>query len=124
NNQPFGNVFCGQLALCVNADPAGMYRYCNYKCTMPSQCPADTTCVQVVDSMGNPIGNVCAYTSGPNGNKDLGQACGPTDTCKTGQLCDTVCRAQCNGPGASCASGTCTRLDDTASGKVIGYVCK
>jgi hypothetical protein len=68
---------------------------------------------------------VCAYVSGPNGNKDLGQACTPaSDVCKAGQLCDGMCRAQCDGPGAACATGTCTEVDDTASGKVIGYVCK
>lgn len=121
---PFGNVFCGQLAVCVNADQAQMFRYCNYKCVAQPDCPAQTVCQTYTDSQGNPLGNVCAYTSGPNGNKDLGQTCTATDTCKTGQLCDGTCLPQCDGPGATCATGTCTVVNDTASGKVIGYVCK
>jgi len=123
---PFGNVFCGQLTVCVNADPPPnpMFRYCSYKCQTQSDCPAQTTCQEFRDSSGNPIGNVCAYNSGANGNKDLGEACTNADTCKGGQLCDGVCRVQCDGPGATCATGSCTRVDDTASGKVIGYVCK
>jgi hypothetical protein len=124
SGHPFGNVFCSQLSLCVNADPAGAYRYCNYKCTAQTVCPAQTTCVPVTDAMGMPLGSVCAYTSGPNGTKNAGDACSGTDICKTGLLCDGVCRSQCDGPGAPCASGTCTRLDDPATSKVIGYVCK
>jgi hypothetical protein len=124
NNQPFGSVFCSQLTTCVNADAARVYRYCNYKCVAQADCPAQTTCQALMDNMGNLIGSVCAYNSGPNGNKDVGEACGATDTCKTGQLCDTTCKLQCDGPGATCASGTCQRLDDPGSGRVIGYVCK
>ncbi len=121
---PFGNVFCGQLAICVNADAAQQFHYCNYKCGSQADCPAQTTCQPLMDSMGNVIGNVCAYNSGPNGNKDLGQACTASDVCKTGQLCAGTCATQCDGPGATCASGTCTRVDDPASGKIIGYVCQ
>jgi hypothetical protein len=122
---PYYNRFCGQLTTCVNADAARMFRYCNYKCESQADCPAQTTCQPLLDSSGNAIGNVCAYVSGPNGNKDLGQACAPaSDVCKAGQLCDGMCRPQCDGPGAACATGTCTEADDPASGKVIGYVCK
>jgi hypothetical protein len=123
-NQPFGNVFCGQLTFCVNADQALMFRYCNYKCDSQADCPAQTTCQPLTDGSGNTIGNVCAYNSGPNGNKNLGDACANTDVCKTGQLCDGTCKAQCDGVGATCATGTCQRVDDAVSGKVIGYVCK
>ena len=49
------------------------------------------------------------YNSGPNGNKDLGQACSDGDVCTRGLLCDGVCAQQCDGPGATCATGTCTR---------------
>jgi hypothetical protein len=122
---PFGNVFCSQLGACVGAGTAATAKYCIYKCTMNSQCPSQTSCQQYFDNMGVAIGIACAYDSGPNGNKDLGQTCTPpTDKCKSGQLCDGVCRPQCDGPGGTCASGTCTRLDDTAVNKVIGYVCK
>jgi hypothetical protein len=121
---PFGNVFCGQLTVCVNADQALMFRYCNYKCVSQADCPAQTTCEELMDGSGNLIGNVCAYNSGPNGNKSLGEACTNTDVCQTGQLCAGVCAPQCDGPGAACTSGTCTRIDDPANGKVIGYVCK
>ena len=121
--QPFGNVFCGQLTLCVNADAAKIFRYCNYLCNVQADCPAQTICQAYTSSDGT-SGHVCAYASGPNGNKNLGDPCGPGDVCKAGQLCDGVCRTQCDGPGAACASGTCTRLDDPASGKVIGYVCR
>jgi hypothetical protein len=120
----FGLGYCGQLTACVNADAAQQFRYCNYKCTLQSDCPQQTVCEPLMDNQGNTIGNVCAYNSGPNGNKDLGQACGANDVCKQGQLCDTVCRAQCDGPGATCATGSCTELDDPSDNRVIGYVCK
>jgi len=119
-NAPFGNAVCRQLTTCVNADAANVFRYCNYKCSSQADCPAQTTCQALTDGSGN----VCAYNSGPNGNKDLGQTCTNSDTCKAGQLCAGVCALQCDGPGATCATGTCTRVDDPASGKVIGYVCK
>jgi len=123
-NMPiFQNAFCGQLTTCINADAAQMFRYCSYKCNSQADCPAQTTC-QPVYIGGNPVGNACAYNSGPNGNKDLGQACASSDVCKTGQLCDGTCLPQCDGPGAACATGTCSVVNDTASGKVIGYVCK
>jgi hypothetical protein len=124
NMQPFGGVICGQLTTCVNADQPRLFRYCNYKCTVQADCPAQTTCQALMDGSGNIIGSVCAYNSGPNGNKDLGMPCGASDTCKTGQLCDTTCKAQCDGPGGTCATGTCQRLDDPATGRVIGYVCQ
>jgi hypothetical protein len=122
---PFGSVFCAQLTLCINADPTpSTFRYCNYKCVTQADCPAQTTCQPYTDQNGN-VGNVCAYNSGVNGNKDLGQACTNSDVCKQGQLCNGTCSPQCNGPGdTSCASGTCQRIDDPASGKIIGYACK
>jgi hypothetical protein len=120
----FGNVFCGQLTVCVNADAALKFRYCNYKCTTQADCPAQTTCQPLMDGSGNVIGNVCAYNSGPNGNKDLGQSCGAGDVCKTGQLCAGTCVMQCDGPGATCAMGTCAPLPDAATGKIIGYACQ
>ena len=120
----FGNIFCGQLTVCVNADAAKLFRYCNYKCSSQADCPAQTTCQALFDAQGNPIGDVCAYNSGPSGNKDLGQTCTAADTCKAGQLCDGTCLPQCDGPGATCATGTCTVVNDTASGKIVGYVCK
>ena len=121
----FGYGFCSQLTACINADPTQMQRYCNYKCVAQSDCPAETTCQQYFDGQGNVLGMACGYDSNASGNKDLGQACTPpTDKCKTGQLCDGVCRTQCDGPNGTCVTGSCTRLDDAASGKVIGYVCK
>ena len=122
---PYGLKSCGQLTVCVNADAAQDFLYCNYKCETQADCPAQTICQALFDKDNNPIGNVCAYTAGPNGTKDLGQACTPaTDVCKTGQLCDGTCLPQCDGPGAACATGTCTVVNDTATGRVIGYVCK
>ncbi|HEX6835087.1 MAG TPA: hypothetical protein VF334_00865 [Polyangia bacterium] len=121
--QTFGTGLCGQLTTCINADQAQMFRYCSYKCSSQADCPAQTTCQPVMVG-GTTVGNACAYNSGPNGNKDLGQTCTSTDVCKSGQLCDGTCVPQCDGPGAACATGTCTVLDDTATGKVIGYVCK
>jgi hypothetical protein len=122
--QGFYNIFCGQLTVCVNADAALKLRYCNYRCSAQADCPAQTTCTPLFDSMGNPDGMVCAYNSGPNGTKNLGDACTNSDVCKTGLLCAGTCVPQCDGPGATCATGSCTELDDPASGKVIGYVCK
>lgn len=125
SGNPVGNVFCGQLAVCIGASATATVKYCNYKCRSQNDCPLETSCQQYFDGMGNPLGFVCGYDSGPTGNKDLGQACTPpTDKCKTGQLCDGVCRVQCSGPGAPCPSGSCTELDDPATQKVIGWVCK
>ncbi len=122
----FGVPFCGQLTACVNADQAQMFRYCSYRCTSQTDCPAQTTCKPYFTN-GQPDGLVCAYNSGPNGNKNLGDACTAADVCKTGLLCAGTCLPQCDGPGATCASGTCTLVTDggdMASGKIIGYVCK
>lgn len=124
SGKPYYEKFCRQGTSCVNADPARMFLYCSYTCRTQADCPAQTACQAELDGNGNAIGDVCAYVSGPSGNKDLGQPCGAGDVCKTGQLCDGVCRAQCDGPGAACATGSCSELDDAASGKVIGYVCK
>jgi hypothetical protein len=121
----FGSGICQQTFQCVAADQAKLFRYCLYECNGQADCPAQTTCRVLFDSSGNAIGNVCAIDSGDLGNKDLGQVCVVgVDTCKTGQLCDGVCRPQCDGPGATCARGACTLLLDTAKQKVIGYVCK
>lgn len=102
-----------------------MFRYCNYKCKSQTDCPAQTTCQPATDGSGNPIGDVCAYVTGPNGNVPLGGTCKFTDVCQQG-LCDgTTCKTQCDGPGAICTGGgTCTGVDDPMTGKVIGYVCK
>lgn len=120
----FGSVFCGQLTLCVNSDQTFTTRYCNYKCTTQADCPFQTVCEQYTVN-GQAAGNVCAYISGVNATKMLGDACDPhKDVCQAGQLCDgSNCRAQCDGPGATCAGGgTCTAVVDGT--QTVGYVCK
>lgn len=123
NGTAFGNVFCGQLTLCVNADPNLQFRYCNWKCNTQADCPFQTACVAYTVN-GQPAGNVCAYISNANSTKALGDACDPTkDACQVGQLCDgSNCRTQCDGPGATCATGTCTAVNDGT--RTVGYVCK
>jgi hypothetical protein len=122
----FGSGFCAQGMQCIAADTAKLFRYCMPECNTQADCPAQTTCLPTFDGSGNATGNVCAYVSNDKGNKNLGQACTVgVDVCKTGQLCDGVCRPQCDGPGASCASGTCTAVVDPTHGDaIVGYVCK
>ena len=81
---PFGNVFCGQLSACVNADVALHVPLLQLQLRHAgATARRRRRCLPLMDGSGNPIGNVCAYNSGPNGNKDLGQACGDSDVCKT-----------------------------------------
>jgi len=122
----FGDGFCAQGFECVNADTAQQLRYCMYDCpNSNADCPAQTTCQALFDpKTGNVVGNVCALVSN-DGGKAPGDACVVgVDKCRTGSLCDGVCRPQCDGPGGSCASGTCTALTDTAKNKLVGYVCE
>ena len=101
-----------------------MFRYCNYKCLSQADCPAQTNCQADLRFDGQSDRQRVRVQLGTERQQDLGQACTASDTCKTGQLCDGTCLSQCDGPGATCATGTCTIVNDTASGKTIGYVCK
>jgi hypothetical protein len=109
----FGNGLCAQGLACVDSDST--HRYCAYGCSVATDCPAQTTC----DALTNGS-SACGLLPGPAA---LGAMCAPNGTdCATGLLCDTTCRAQCDGPSGSCTTGTCTLLADGT--KVIGYVCK
>jgi hypothetical protein len=116
---PYGTGNCQQGLSCVGSS-AGT-RYCVGPCTTSQDCPAQTTCEAVVAGM-MVSGNVCWYNSQPTG-KALGSACTLTDICITDSLCDGTCKPRCTGPGAQCATGTCTQLVD-ANQQLIGYVCK
>jgi len=121
-----GNPPCAQNTFC--AGPAGGSAYCLWNCTGPADCPSATTCSQIKDQGGNPIGLACTYNYGSAG-KPGGTACTSlNDTCMAGFLCDgTKCQTQCNGPSdtTTCASPTtCQALNDPAQSKIIGYVCK
>jgi hypothetical protein len=121
--QPYGHGGCAQGTACVNEDTAGQYRYCVYECQLPGDCPTYSTCLAETDpGTGTVIGHACALDSSENGTKAVGQACTAAEACRAGFLCDSICRPQCDGPGASCASGTCTSLVDGA--RVVGYVCR
>jgi hypothetical protein len=121
--KPYGQGGCAQGLSCVNEDNAGMFRYCAYNCMAPSDCPTGTSCVSLVDGSGATVGHACALDSGDTGTKGVGEACGSAaDVCKTGLLCETTCRTQCDGPGAACTTGTCSALSD--GNKILGYVCQ
>jgi hypothetical protein len=109
---------CAQDLICVNADDAGMFRYCVYPCQKDADCPIQTGCLQ----LNNSTQKACAYLEAPQGLAP-GATCTPaTQGCQTGYLCDGICRQQCDRAGATCASGTCQPLTD--QGRVVGYICK
>jgi hypothetical protein len=109
---------CAQTFLCVNADDALMFRYCNYDCTNGEPCPVQTMCLQLT---GVPT-KACVYNSAMGGIA-AGGACTPDQACATGYLCEGgTCKPQCDRPGATCASGTCTAFTD--GNQTVGYVCK
>jgi hypothetical protein len=111
---------CAQSLFCVSA--AGTTNaYCSPVCTQQSDCPAHTGCVAILNSMMMTIGMACAYDYGPNGLAE-GSKCGATDSCISNTLCDGTCLPQCDGPGGTCASGTCTAV--TEGSATLGYVCK
>ena len=119
NNYGYGS--CAQELTCVG--PSADNRYCAYPCVTSHDCPAQTACTAVVSDGTSVSGTVCWYNSQPTG-LPAGTACGLTDICISGTLCDGTCKSHCNGPGdASCAAGTkCTALMSGA--QAIGYVCK
>lgn len=119
-SKPYGWGSCAQGLSCAGSGPGS--RYCVYQCESSGDCPAQTACTAVVS--GTMIaGTVCWYNSQPEG-LPAGTACGLTDLCISGTLCDGTCQGMCAGPGdPACGAGkTCTAL---ASGmQTIGYVCR
>lgn len=115
----FLNGGCAQNLLCGRS-AGSMKDYCLPTCTTQADCPAHTGCVTFTDSMNNPVGMACAYDTGPSGALE-GSACTAATSCITDTLCDATCLPQCDGPGGTCATGTCTAvLEGTAT---LGYVC-
>jgi hypothetical protein len=109
----FGFGVCAQGLTCIDADST--HRYCAYVCTSAADCPAQTMCDPLSDGT-----SACAYAAG---TAAAGATCtANSNDCVDGQLCDGTCKTQCDGPGATCASGTCTALTD--GNKFIGFVCK
>ena len=105
-----GNGLCAQGLTCIDADAT--HRYCAYVCTSAADCPAQTTCDALSDNT-----NACGFAAGT-----ATRTCG-SGNCIDTELCDSgTCEPQCDGPGATCASGSCTALTDGS--KIIGYVCK
>jgi hypothetical protein len=121
SGKPYGNAGCPQGLACVNEDAAGLYRYCVYGCAAQNVCPVETSCLPLA-SGGMALGMACALDSSDTGSRGVGQTCGGVETCRTGSLCDTTCKPQCDGPLAPCASGSCTALVDGT--RTVGYVCK
>jgi hypothetical protein len=130
----FNHDTCADQLICAGSQgPDGGVgpSYCNYDCSADSTvCPAQTQCTQIVDNVTQQvIGSACVYVVNTTSGKNLGEACGPTDQCKPGLLCDLgaaspTCQTQCDGPGGTCTSGTCSEVKDTAKNKTIGFVCK
>lgn len=121
NSATYGYGYgCAQSMLCVNSNNAPE-AYCAQSCAVQGDCPAQTWCAQITTSGGQVAGMGCVYSYSTSG-KAAGAACAATDTCVTGYLCDGTCKQQCDGPGGTCATGTCTALVDGS--KTIAYVCK
>jgi len=123
SGMPFGHGLCAQNLTC--AGDASGNAYCLWNCGGQSDCPVQTSCSPITNQNQMVVGMACTYNAGASGVAS-GSACDPAgQACITANLCDTTCKPQCDGPGASCASGTCTALTDAAKGgKLIGYVCK
>ncbi|MFI5288543.1 MAG: hypothetical protein ACHQ17_02790 [Polyangia bacterium] len=123
SNMPFGHGLCAQNLTCAG-DASGK-AYCLWNCGAQADCPVQTSCFQITNQQQMVVGMACTYNAGASGVAS-GSACTPAgQACITDNLCDTTCKPQCDGPGATCASGTCTALTDAAKGqKLIGYVCK
>jgi hypothetical protein len=121
---PYGHGFCQQGYDCTPIDQAKMFRYCLYQCSGSSGvCPQQTEC-DVLQGLNAYVCNPIHDTM----SKALGAACTPaTDSCVFGALCDPTsmtCKTQCDGPNATCASGTtCQAVTDPAM-RIAGYVCK
>jgi hypothetical protein len=119
---PFGKGTCAQNLSCAGRSngPA----FCLYQCNSTADCPRQTQCAPITNGMGMMIGLACQYLYGAAG-KAPGEACQPTDACQENHVCDGTCKPQCDGPGATCASGTCTALTDQDKGnKVIAWICR
>jgi hypothetical protein len=112
---------CAQALTCAGA--SGGNAYCLFDCTGQDDCPAQTQCVGIANQAGMTIGLACTYKSAAGGIA-TGTACQPSDVCTTGDLCNATCQMQCDGPGGTCASGTCKVVNDTTKNKVIGYTCQ
>lgn len=114
---------CAQRMFC--AGPSGGTAYCLHQCESSVDCPLQTTCA-ILMSGGVEVGKACQYVSAPAGIA-AGGACAPGmgTPCITGHLCESgTCKPRCDGPGATCTAGACTKVTDTASGRTLGYVCK
>ena len=108
-----GNGLCAQGLSCIDADST--HRYCAYGCTSASDCPAQTMCLPLSNQS-----SACALVAGP---APANAPCAaPNNDCVDGQLCVGTCKPQCDGPGAACATGSCTAL--LFDNQVIGYVCE
>jgi hypothetical protein len=122
-NTTYGAGACAQNLICFSS--AGtMKAYCLPYCKTAADCPAHTGCVQIVEIVDGgqvPIAKACAYDYGPTG-KTIGSTCGAMDSCISDSLCDGTCLPQCDGPGGTCATGTCTAVMEGST--TIGYVCK
>ncbi len=116
----YGTGGCAQNLLC--GESAGSTRsYCLPDCTTQADCPPHANCVPFMSGM-TVVGMACAYDTGPGGIA-VGMACGATDSCVNDTLCESgTCKPQCEGPGGTCASGTCTAVVEGS--KTLGYVCK
>jgi hypothetical protein len=113
---------CSQGLTCASLDSGP--KYCLYDCSASSDCPAQTSCIPIMNGSGTVIGMACDYGYG-NAGKQPGAACSmQTDVCTTGYLCDGTCKPQCDGPGGTCTTGVCTKLVDPNKSKTIGYICK
>jgi hypothetical protein len=117
---PFLHGGCAQNLICARS--AGSVKdYCLPICVTQADCPAHMNCVQFTNSMNQPVAMACAYDTGPGG-KATGTTCGATDSCITDDLCSSTCLVQCDGPGGTCATGTCTAVVEGT--QTLGYVCK
>jgi hypothetical protein len=80
-------------------------------------CPIQSACLQL-----NGVATKACVIDSVMGGLAAGAACGPTDACVTGYLCDGTCKPQCDRAGAACPSGSCTALSDGTG--TVGYVCR
>lgn len=102
--------------------------FCRESCTGPGTCKGfKMICAQLSGTSTQ----VCIPGGSTTGPGEGGSCAGVNDYCKQGLICDPTsktCYLACNTDGATanpCGGGkTCSKLEDTAAGVVVGYGCK
>ncbi len=118
--EPCQPAACKQGLYCVAHSSKAAF--CRRSCSGPGDC---TGYKMVCVALGTGSTQVCVPGGATVGPKQGESCAGANDYCLQELLCDPqskLCRGACT-PTAPCASGSCSKLVDPASGITIGYGC-